>query len=140
MITKAQLSLVHQAKKACGWGDDFYREVLRKLGGVASATELDQKGFHLVMELAAAWGFSSTWRKRTYGPRRGMASPRQVELVRELWREFSGADDEAAFNRWLERSFKCSALRFASPAVASKAINGLKAMIARRERAAAGGQ
>lgn len=132
MITKAQLAVVHLAKKELRWSKDMYRAVLRELGGVESAKDLTAEGFEQVMAYATAWGFRSDWTKRTFGHRRGMATPRQVELIRDLWREYTGADDEPALNKWLDRSFGCTALRFATPAVASKAINGLKAMIRRR--------
>ena len=140
-MTPAQIALVHLAKKRLGWDDDMYRAVLFKLGGVLSAKELDQDGFALVMEYANSWGFRSDWRERTYGKRRGMASPKQVDLIRDLWRKWSGADDDAGLNKWLERSFGVAALRFATPDVASKAITGLRRMIQRKkkEKAATGG-
>jgi Protein of unknown function (DUF1018) len=131
-MTREQLAVVHLAKKELRWNDDMYRAVLRELGGVESAKDLTPDGFKMVMEYAVAWGFRSDWMKRTYGERPGMASPRQVELIRELWREWSGGDDAAALDRWLDHSFGVTSLRFATPDKASKAINGLKKMLARR--------
>jgi hypothetical protein len=61
-----------------------------------------------------------------------MATPGQVDLIRNLWREYTGVDDDAALNKWLDNSYGCAALRFATPAVASDAINALKAMKSRR--------
>lgn len=133
MMTKAQLGVIHLAKKKLGWNDDMYRTVLRELGGVASAKDLTPEGFNLVMEYATGWGFRSDWLQRTYGQRRGMASPAQVELIRDLWREWSGGDDDAALNRWLDRSFGVTALRFATPDKAAGAITGLKKMISRKQ-------
>jgi hypothetical protein len=140
-MTPAQIAVVHLAKKQLGWSEEMYRAVLYKLGGVASAKELDQDGFALVMEYATSFGFRSDWTKRTYGKRPGMATPKQVDLVRDLWREWSGADDDAGLNRWLDRSFGVAALRFATPDVASKAITGLRCMIQRKkqQKAATGG-
>ncbi|ABD87123.1 regulatory protein GemA [Rhodopseudomonas palustris] len=141
MITPAQIALVHLAKKHLGWNEEMYRAVLYKLGGVESAKDLDQGGFALVMEYATSFGFRSDWTKRTYGKRPGMATPKQVDLIRDLWREWSGADDDAALNKWLDRHYKVAALRFATSEVASKAITGLRSMIQRRKRGktAAGG-
>jgi hypothetical protein len=132
LITKAQLAVVHLAKKQLRWNEDMYRLVLKELGGVTSAKDLDGKGFAQVMEYAVAWGFRSDWYKRTFGRRPGKATPAQVELILKLWREWSGGDDDRALDHWLDRSFGVAALRFADPATAGKAINGLKAMIARR--------
>lgn len=140
MITPAQIAVVHLAKKQLGWGEEMYRAVLYKLGGVVSAKDLDQGGFALVMEYATSYGFRSDWTKRTYGKRPGMATPKQVDLVRDLWREWSGADDDAGLNKWLDRSFGVAALRFATPDVASKAITALRLMIQRKKKHKAAGR
>ncbi|MFD2183591.1 regulatory protein GemA [Rhodoplanes azumiensis] len=141
-MTREQLALVGMVKKHLaktqGWDEDMYRLMLRQLGGVDSAKDLDETGFAQIMEYAASWGFRSDWRERTFGRRPGMATPRQVDLIRDLWREFKGADDDAGLDRWLDRSFGVSALRFATPEVAAKAINGLKAMNKRKAAKAAG--
>lgn len=137
-MTKPQLALIHLAKKQLGFEDDMYRAILHKLGGVESAKDLDAAGFKAVMEYFNSWGFKSTWRERTYGERPGMASPRQVELIRKLWHEYSGADDGAALNKWLERTCKLSALAFLTPQAAQAAITGLKKMIARKPATASG--
>jgi hypothetical protein len=135
-MTREQLALVHLAKKHLaktqGWDEDMYRLMLRELGDVESAKDLDEKGFAQIMEYAASWGFRSDWRERTFGHRPGMASPHQVDLILLLWRDWSGADDVKALDKWLDRSFGVGALRFATPKVAAMAINGLKAMIRRR--------
>ncbi len=138
-MTPKQLAVLHLARKHMatatpGFNDDMWRAILVRLGGAknGSATELDNAGFEAVMEYANAWGFQSTWRQRTFGHRPGMASPRQVDLILELWREWSGADDKAALDKWIERYYGIASLRFATPPIAAKAINGLKAMIARK--------
>lgn len=138
MPTAKQIALVHVARKQLGFDDDTYRAILHHHGGgAASAAELDRDGFDGVMAYFTAWGFRSTWTKRTYGRRAGMATPNQVELIRKLWREWSGGDDEAALNHWVERFYHVAAVRFLTPDAASKAINGLRAMIARKGHQAA---
>lgn len=132
-MTKQQLAVVHQAKKYLGWDDAMYRAVLCALGRVESAKDLTPEGFDQVMEYAASCGFKSTWRERTFGHRPGMASPRQIDLIRDLWREWSGGDDEVALNRWLDHFHSCTALRFADQTVAHKAITALKRMVARKK-------
>lgn len=133
-LARKQLSVIHLAKKRLGLADDDYRAILTQEGGVSSAAELDGLGFQRVMDRLAALGFKSDWRERTLGDRPGMATPAQVEAVRRLWREWHGADDDAALGRWLDRSFKVSALRFLDREAVDKAINGLRAMVARRPR------
>lgn len=133
MPTPKQIAVVHLAKKQLGMDEEMYRTVLKLHGGVTSAADLDARGFERVMAYFTACGFRSTWTKRTYGERAGMASPRQVELIRELWRQWAGADDEKGLNAWLERSFHVSALRFLPASTVGKAITGLKVMAARKQ-------
>jgi phage gp16-like protein len=130
-MTNEQLALIHVAKKQLGLDDDTYRAILQKLGRVESAKQLDAAGFEAVLRYFNSCGFESTWRKRNYGERPGMASPRQVALIRQLWREYTGGDDDAALNKWLERTCKLSALAFLTPKAAQDAITGLKKMTAR---------
>jgi hypothetical protein len=142
-MTPGRLKVIHIGKrymKSCvpGFNDDMYRAILKKLGGVDSAKDLDTAGFEAVMEYFASWGFRSDWTKRTFGYRPGMASPGQVQLIRDLWLEFSGSDDEPALNKWLDRHFHVSALRFVTPDAAQKAITGLRRMVARKTGPATG--
>lgn len=136
MITSKQLAVVHIATQRLGFDDEAYRAMLARVAGVHSAKELDRAGFVAVMDHLTRCGFRSDWTQRTFGNRPGRASPVQVELIRALWREYSGADDEAAMNKWLARFYHVSALRFLTPAVASKAINGLRSMVRRKREAA----
>jgi hypothetical protein len=130
-MTPSQLALLHVAKKRLGFDDETYRAILHKLGGVESAKDLDADGFEAVMRYFNRCAFESSWSKRNYGDRPGMASPRQVNLIRELWREYTGGIDEAGLNKWLERTCKLSSLRFLTPQAAQAAITGLKKMAAR---------
>ena len=131
-MTPKQIGLIHVAKKQLGLTDDQYRALLLWAGGVESAKDLDAAGFERVMGYLTRLGFKSDWTKRTFGNRPGMASPRQVDLIRELWRDYSGADDDAALGKWLERSYKVSSLRFLDAPAAQKAITGLRAMTRRK--------
>lgn len=132
MPTPKQIALIHLAKKHLAMDEDLYRAVLKHHGGVDSAKDLDARGFTRVMAYFTACGFRSNWTKRTFGARPGMATPRQVELIRALWRQWSDTDDEAGLNAWLERSFHISALRFLPAGEVGKAITGLKVMVARK--------
>jgi phage gp16-like protein len=135
-LTRQQLAVIHIALQQLRFDDATYRDMLARVAGVSSARELNRAGFMAVMDHLTRCGFRSDWTKRTFGNRHGRATPAQVELIRALWREWSGADEEAALNKWLARFYHCDALRFLTPPTAGKAIEGLKAMVARKRKAA----
>lgn len=129
-LSKKQIALIHVAKTKLGLNDDLYRAVLVNLCGVTSSTELDQAGFDTVMGFFEWRGFKPMTRNgANYGPRPGMASYAQLELIRALWFEYSqGRAGEGELNKWLERCFKLTSLRFLDKATAPKVITALKAM------------
>lgn len=128
-----KIGVVHVARKQLGLADADYRAILAGRAGVDSAADLDQAGFDSVMAYFTALGFRSDWTKRTFGERRGMATPAQVDLVRSLWAAYHGPDErEAALNGWLARYHKVSALRFVTRAKAQAVVTALKAMAARK--------
>jgi hypothetical protein len=113
--------------------EEDYRTLLRDVAGVESSAALDDPGFERLMQRFEALGFQSNRAKRGYGRRPGMATPAQVEYIRRLWTEYTGGDNEASLNHWLEHSFGVTALRFADAEVAADALTALKAMVARRK-------
>jgi hypothetical protein len=133
-ITKKQIALLHVAKRDLGMADDDYRAILARFGRVESAADLDAKGFYAVMKYFTALGFRSTWTKRTFGYRPTMATPPQIDLIRSLWRKFSGSEDaeDIELNKWLDRYQKVSSLRFVDNKKAAKVIFALKAMSKRQ--------
>lgn len=135
-ISPKHIALLHVAKRELDLTDDDYRAILARYGNAVSAADLDTRGFNLVMKYFTALGFRSTWTKRTYGERAGMASPAQVDLIRSLWRQFTGKDDpnDAALHGWLDKHHHVTALRFVSAEKASKVIYALKAMTERKQR------
>ena len=134
-LSRKQLSVVHIAKKQLNLAENDYRSLLNRIGQVDSSKDLDQIGFEAVMQYLCALGFESEFAKNFYGHRPGMASPKQVGLIRQLWHEYTGHEgDDATLNRWLDRSFGVSALRFVTAGQAPKAITALKAMKVRRNQ------
>ena len=129
-LSRKQLALIHiAAKKDIGLTDEQYREVLRKMAGVESSKNLDQDGFELVMQGFAAMGYRSDFTKSFYGRRRGMAAPAACSRIRQLWREFAGGKaGEHSLDKWLERTFGVSALRFLTADQAEKALRALWSM------------
>lgn len=139
MLPRKRIALIHIARQRLGLDEATYRQLLTERGGVTSARDLDDAGFAAVMGYFIACGFRSTWTQRTFGTQRaGMASPRQVEMIKALWREVTGGSEFAGLDRWLEKSYGVSSLRFASGAIAGKAITGLKSMKARQEKRLSG--
>lgn len=132
-ISNNQLKLLWTAKGKLGLSDVELRLALVEIAGVTSTKELDGDGFSALMGFFEYLGFKPlTARGPNYGNRPGMATFAQIELVRSLWQEYTlGKSDEDAFNRWLERYWKISSLRFLTKANAPRVIMALKAMKAR---------
>lgn len=131
-------AVLHVAKAKLGLDDATYRTMLVQLGGVTSSTELDGAGFEAVMGFFEWRGFSPL--KTTgpdYGRRPGMASFAQLELIRALWCEWSGAPVEGGLDTWLKGTFKVDSPRFLTADQARRAITALKAMKARAHEGAA---
>ncbi len=132
-ITKGQIALIKVAVKQLCIPDDLYRSALAQFG-VTSSKDLDQEGFDAFYTWLQQCGFRPLEKKGTdYGPREGMASHAQLELIRNLWAEvthhtYSG---EGELNKWLTRSFKVSSLRFVTFDMSRKIIAALRAMKAR---------
>jgi hypothetical protein len=134
-LSRSQTAVLHVAKKQLALDDDSYRAELQRFGGASSAADLSFEGFDSVMRRFGALGFKSDWTKRTFGVRLGMASPAQVDYIRDLWQKFHGVDEkEAALSAWLRRSHKVDTLRFLDAKKAGAVITALKSMSARAPR------
>ncbi|WP_157019846.1 regulatory protein GemA [Mesorhizobium xinjiangense] len=129
-----RIAVIHVARKQLGLDDESYRDILHQYGGARSAAELDILGFENVMSRFERLGFRSTWTKRTFGNRAGMASPAQIEYMRHLWCRYDPDDvNDAHLNAWLFKYHHVSALRFISAEKAEKVIPALKAMAGRKQ-------
>ncbi|MEX1034413.1 MAG: regulatory protein GemA [Sneathiella sp.] len=131
-LSKKQVSLIHIAKSQLELPDAEYRKILN-IGGSHSSSELDQLGFEIVMQTLISMGFKSDFNKSFFGHRKGMASPGQILLIKNLWEEYTdGAGTEMGLAKWLENSFKISSLRFLTAGQARNAITALKKMKRRK--------
>lgn len=127
-----QIALIHVAKAKLGIAEDDYRACLVQIAGVTSSAELDRAGFEALMGFFEYMGFTPlNPRGAVYGDRPGFASSAQVQLIRELWHEYTRGGKEDALNKWLLRCFKVSSLRFLKKEQGQKAITALKAMKSR---------
>jgi hypothetical protein len=138
-ITIGQLRLLQVARRQLGLREDQWRSILVRCGNVASATELEKDDFPTIMEYLRYLGFDPVKpHGESYGDRPGFATRGQVELIRELWREYcrAAAFEEEAFNKWLAAKWHVTSLRFLTAEAARKVITALKAMKARPRKAA----
>jgi len=111
----------------------MFRSALVQIGGVITVNELDKDGFEAMLGLFEYLGFAPLSLKgQNYGDRPGMASFKQIELIRVLWQEYTHSKaGEDELNKWLERCWKVSSLRFLRKETAPRVITALKAMKAR---------
>jgi hypothetical protein len=128
-LSRSQIALLHVARRELQLEEGDYRAILARYGGAESSSSLTLEGLESVMRHLSQLGFKSTWVKRTFGERQGMASPAQVDLILSLWEKYNGADiNQIALNAWLCRFHKVDALRFVSYKKAGPVITALKRM------------
>lgn len=133
MITDQQSKLIHLAKRRLNMLDADYRAMLSRVAGVASSRDLDDTSFTAIMEELGRLGFDTVQKAPQYGERGGMATPRQLDKIRSLWRQWAGSEDESGLTTHLERKFKVSSPRFLNLKTASKVIYALEKMAAQRK-------
>ena len=152
-VSGKQIALIHVAAHQLGMSDADYRALLMGAAGVRSASDLDAAGFEAVLRRFEALGFAKGKARRAgvpaaapapvppqYCERWGMATPAQVDTIRGMWRTWYEGSDEAsarALRHWLETHYHVTDLRFCDVPTAQKALEGLKAMNARKRRATA---
>lgn len=129
-MNRKRLGLLHVARQHLGIGEDDWRALLGRVAGVASSRDLTRHGFGLMVEELGRLGFKSDWSKATFGGvRYGMASPRQLALIRQLWGDFTdGAGDDASLGRFMSRKGGPNHLRFLDGETARKVIGALRSM------------
>lgn len=132
-IDRQRIAAVHVAKSRLGMAEEAYRAMLRATAGVNSSKDLTEEGFRAVMQRFEQLGFVPGRAAEVPGDRKrpGMASEAQCAYIRHMWVQWSGRASERDLGRWLERRFHVSDLRFADVVTAQKAIEGLRAMLAR---------
>ena len=130
-LTKQQIAVIHVAKSKLALDDADYHAILEQYAGVSSSRELNETGFMAVMRRFEQLGFKNN-RPKHLGTRPGMTTPKQIGMIRNLWREYKGAEtDDFALGMWLERTFHVSSIRFLTYDDGQKTIGALKIMKAR---------
>ncbi len=134
-LTRRQLALLHVAKARLGLDDETYRDLLEGETGVRSARDLDDVGFRAVLRRLRKLGFQprAAGAVGRLADRPGMATARQLDYIRALWRRHAGADDAVHLRNWLRKRFGVDDLRFLDRRMAHETLVALKAMVARAE-------
>lgn len=130
------LAKIHIAKKELGLDDETYRAMVRRIGGVDSAKDLD---------MHARWRLLQELRERGWKPKPGrqakarvLASDPQSRKLRALWLEMHQADivsdpSEAALAAFCRRLTGVERLQWLTVDQARRCIEALKAWQARKE-------
>lgn len=128
MLPKAKIGLVQVARRELGLTEPDYRAELERFGGVVSAVDLDERGFAALMNRFQQMGFVSKRAREGLGTLRpGMATPAQIALIRDLWRELVDGPSDRSLDKWISRTFGVSAVRFLTEAKAHKVIGSMRA-------------
>lgn len=124
---RADLAKIHMAKKALGWDDGQYREILWSVCRARSSAELDFAGRKRMLDHLAKCG----WKARPGGTGRSLAADPQSKMIRGLWLElhemgYVRDPSEAALSSWLRRETRVQALQWLEPVQAQRTIEKLK--------------
>lgn len=133
-----QLARIHVIKKALGWDDDLYRDVMSQVCGATSAAALDDAGrAKLLAHLQTRKDAQDGKPARPVKPRKPLDA-----TGRKLWSLWMQAADKGmvqqrtmpALNAWLHRQTGVERIEWLSGKQADLAIESLKLWIARGDR------
>ncbi|MEM7643971.1 MAG: regulatory protein GemA [Pseudomonadota bacterium] len=129
-LSKKQLAILRVAQSKLGLSEPEYRAAMVQITGQVSALDMGKADFEALMGFFEYLGFKPLVKSSPdYGARPGMASFAQLELIRQLWAEYTGGKGTPdSLGKWIARSFKVSSLRFLTLGDARKAIVALKSM------------
>src|SRR5258708_24993478 len=99
-ISKQQKAVIHVAKSQLHMADEDYRALLLRVAGVRSSSDLEEPGFEALMAELERLGFRLIKSRVQPGRREGMATPTHVSKNSELWKDFSGKQDDLEVGRW----------------------------------------
>jgi len=134
MTTAAQTRAIHAMRRALGMTDADYRGLVRARFRVVSSTDLDDRQAGALIDELKGLGAPAAARTR---PAAKTASGKYAPVLQALWIAawnlgLARSRDDAAMLAFVERQTGLSHTRFlADPADAAKAIEGLKAWLAR---------
>ncbi len=145
-VRRAMLAKVHLAKKQLALTDDSYRDVLRRVTGRGSASELTASQLDQVLADFRRLG----WSPKPGKPAPGRSSKPQVRMIFGVWNdlcalgEIDAEDPRTALRAFVRRQTVSAehpdgvaAPEFLDAVAATRVLEGLKAWL-RRARAKAG--
>lgn len=138
MITTKQQALLHVAKNRLGLTDGDYRSALSLYGGVESSKELQLEGFRNVLAYLERIGFKNpsgkvyqSVSKPPFSNPDGLPYPAQLNKMQALFMKLGMIEAERQ-QGFCKRNIKKPWAQ--TRAEANKVIEGLKAMLARKEK------
>jgi len=139
--TPGQIKKLHALKRALGFDDATYRDVLERFGA-ASSTDLSNRAMAGCLEYLEAQAVEAgVWQARGGAPaprnRPGAASDAQLRLVAALWkqvsRQKSEADRKTALEAFVRRITGKPKLAWCGQRDVEKLVAALEGMGAKRE-------
>lgn len=127
------LAQIHIAKKALGWSDDEYRDLLWTVCSVRSSSQLDSTGRarFLAHQRSCGWtpgSKSARAKKATWTPTQ--------RLIWSLWQQLADAElvqhrERAALDAWIKAHVGVDRVEFLNRQQQQLAIESLKAWLGR---------
>lgn len=134
---KADLAMIHIAKKEAGLDDQAYRDMLQAVAGVTSSAKLDFEGRHRVIQWFRARGWAPEQAApkpgRARKPEAGSLASKMLALWLELRRVGKVAPDagDVALDAFCKRMTGIECREWLTPRQANVVIEGLKQWLAR---------
>ena len=128
------LAQLHIAKKALALTDDSYRDVLRRITGHESGRDCTERQLRAMLDEFKRLG----WANKGKGKR--LSAKPQVRKIYAVWAEmapFIAGHGPEGLRSFCHRQTGTDAPEFLDPIGANKVLEGLKAWLARMQRAAA---
>jgi len=116
MIDRSKLALIHVVKKEIGVTDSDYRDILMRVAGVNTATDLDEEGFHKLMYFLV--------RSRHYKVKRDGRTLKQKIFMVRLSEEMGW--DRIHLDSFIRKYYRKESVDELSRQEASRAIESLK--------------
>jgi phage gp16-like protein len=131
---RAELAMIHLAKKQLGMTDEDYRAMLHNIAGTTSSAHLNTAGRSQIIEHLKKCGFKPLIRVKRTGKPPG--NPTQTGKIEQLWKELAKTgilrdSSRRALSAFLLRRTSVAEPNWLTPEQASDIIEALKAWLKR---------
>ena len=139
---RADLATIHIAKKALGWDDDMYRDILFTVCQVRSSAGLDFSGRKRFLAHLTACGFAGKTRAKPGSTRAKAPWTPSQRLLWSRWQQLADAGlvktrDRHALDAWVKRQSGVDRLEWLNPQQLDAVLGSCKRWLARRIEPAA---